>query len=119
MRIREALLGVWATAAVCASGIAHVPPSERAAADAAATATALRGHALVEARCLGCHAESGALALSPAGTAPGFVDIARRYRDTGGVRDALGDRHMPMPRFGLRDDQLDHIAVYIRTLEDS
>lgn len=81
-----------------------------------------RGRALVENRCLGCHADTtaNAVALAPGARSPGLSEIAERYSGKPAeIADILLNRHPPMPRALLRDDEIEDIAGYLAALEGS
>ncbi|MPY68662.1 MAG: hypothetical protein GEU92_01105 [Alphaproteobacteria bacterium] len=118
--MRKLLLSVWIAVAVGAAGVVPDTAGNSAASGFSMLRADDRGRVLVESRCLGCHADADVVALAPGARAPGLAEIAERYRNRPAeIVDILLNRHPPMPRSLLRDDEINDIVAYIGTLDGS
>ena len=106
-------------AALAAAGCAGAdlsPPEPR---DGPAPAAELRGRALLEARCGGCHA-LGRVDASPLRAAPPFREVVRRY-PVAHLEEALAEgvvtAHPAMPTFAFEADEVTDVLAYLSSLE--
>jgi mono/diheme cytochrome c family protein len=78
---------------------------------------AVRGHALAQAWCSGCHAvEKFAIPLEQG--PPAFVAVASMRSTTPlSIRVFLQSSHEPMPNFILKKQDIDDLAAYIISLK--
>lgn len=76
------------------------------------------GHALLDAKCSGCHATSTDDA-SPEPAAPTLRNVAHRYppADLGeALAEGIFTGHPDMPEFVLQPDEIDAIVAYLEWL---
>jgi len=113
MRLFLAALGVLFLVA-CASAPAQAPSESHATRDLIA-----EGHALVETRCVSCHA-IGPEGESRLAEAPPFRTLSERYPVTA-LEEALAEGilvgHPAMPEFRFSPAEIDAIVAYLNSIQ--
>lgn len=89
--------------------------------DSSMPGSVARGAALVQSRCVACHAV-GPVGDSPLAMAPPFRELGRRYPVSSlqeSFAEGLVTAHSEMPEFTFEPQQVRDLIVYLESLEDT
>tara|TARA_R110002167_G_scaffold7394_19_gene35074 strand:+ start:108 stop:503 length:396 start_codon:yes stop_codon:yes gene_type:complete len=97
------------------------PASSLTGMDAPMGGSVVRGAALVQSRCVACHAV-GPVGDSPLAMAPPFRELGRRYPVSSlqeSFAEGLVTAHPEMPEFAFEPGQVRDLIAYLESLQDT